>query len=74
MGTLTQGGTSDCCRWSRPGLWSDAPLGLYREEATSFRFTKVQPPDAAEAGIQHRRRHSGDPNILDSRFHGNDEI
>jgi hypothetical protein len=26
----------------------------------------------AEAGIQHRRRVCGDPNILDSRFRGND--
>jgi len=35
--TLTQGGTSGSCRWCRPGLSSDAPLGLYYEEAASCR-------------------------------------
>jgi len=44
VGTLTQGGTSGSCRWCRPGLPSDAPLGLYREEAASCRFTNVQSP------------------------------
>jgi len=42
MGTLTQGWTSSSCRWSSPGLPSDAPLGLYYEEAASCRFTNVQ--------------------------------
>ena len=37
VGTLTQG--------CRPGLQSDAPLGLYQEEAASCRFTNVQSPD-----------------------------
>jgi hypothetical protein len=44
VGKLTQGGTSGSCRWSRPGLPSDAPLGLYNEEAASCRFTNVQSP------------------------------
>jgi hypothetical protein len=32
------------CRRCRPGLPSDAPLGLYQEEAASCRFTNVQSP------------------------------
>ena len=46
VGTLTQGGTSGSCRWCRPGLPSDAPLGLNKEEAASCRFTNVQSPEA----------------------------
>ncbi len=43
-GMLTQGTPSDSCRWACPGLPSDAPLGLYKEEAASCRFTNVQAP------------------------------
>ena len=49
VGTLTQGGTSGSCRWRCPGLPSDAPLGLYKEEAASCRFTNVQSPDSGES-------------------------
>jgi len=52
VGTLTQGGTSGSCRWCRPGLSSDAPLGLYYEEADSCRFTNVQSPERQQAGAE----------------------
>ena len=42
--TATQGVTSGSCRRCRPGLQAGAPLGLYREEAASCRFTNVQSP------------------------------
>ena len=42
MGPLTQGGWSGSCRCRRPGLLSDARLGLRNEEAASCRFTNVQ--------------------------------
>jgi len=47
VGMLTQGGTSGSCRWCRPGLPADAPLGLYKEEVASCRFTNVQSPVGA---------------------------
>ncbi len=42
VGPLTQGGWSGSCRCRRPGLLSDARLGLHNEEAASCRFTNVQ--------------------------------
>ena len=42
MRTLTQGGRSGSCRWRRPGLESNAPMGLSKEEAVSCRFINVQ--------------------------------
>ena len=42
VGLLTQGSISGSCRWCYPGLMSDAPLGLYKEEAASCRFTNFQ--------------------------------
>ena len=42
VGLVTQGTASGSCRWPCPGLPSDAPLGLYKEEAASCRFTNVQ--------------------------------
>jgi len=41
-GTLTQGVASGSCRSGSPGLQAYAPLGLYKEEAASCRFTSVQ--------------------------------
>ena len=40
LGLVTQGAPSSSCRWGCPGLPSNAPLGLYKEEADSCRFTK----------------------------------
>jgi hypothetical protein len=45
LGLVTQGGAIRSCRWLCPGLGSDRPrLGLYKEEAASCRFSKVQSP------------------------------
>ena len=44
IGTPTQGGRSVSCRWRRPGLLSDAPLGLYKEKSASCRLTNAQSP------------------------------
>ena len=44
-GNADPGPPSGSCRWLRPGLSSDAPLGLYKEEAASCRFTNVESPD-----------------------------
>jgi hypothetical protein len=32
VGMVTQGTPCGSCRWGRPGLPSDAPLGLYRNK------------------------------------------
>ena len=52
-GNADPGPPSGSCRWRRPGLSSDAPLGLYKEEAASCRFTNVESPDE---GFRARRR------------------
>ena len=46
VGLLTQGARSGSCRWRCPGLPSDTPLGLYKDEAAPCRFTNVQSPDS----------------------------
>ena len=41
VGMLTQGAASGSCRRRRPGLLSDAPLGLDKEAAASCRLHKM---------------------------------
>ena len=55
MGTLTQGSRSGSCRWRRPGLESNAPMGLSKEEAAYCRFINVQPQERARGTAVPRR-------------------